>query len=87
MKKVRKSLPIRETATVNMRDANLVVQGVDCRAIGSSFKAHLAKDDRRIASGFYLQASEAITDRLASFDFFLPLKSIERPFAGRNRTG
>lgn len=74
MAKLRNSVPISETVAVNTREANVVIQGVDCHAIGGSFKVHLLKDDQRLASRFFFQAAgAAAAEQYASFDFTLPL--------------
>ena len=78
MSKRRKSVPITETVIVDTREANVMVQGVDCQAIGGSFKVHLFRNDERIASRFFLQASDRPTDRYANFDFILPLETVSR---------
>lgn len=78
MTKRRKSVPITQTVIVDPRDANVMVQNVDCQAIGGSFKVHLFRNDQRIASRFFLQASDRPTDRYANFDFVVPLETVAR---------
>lgn len=78
--KIRKSAPISDTVAVNTREVNVAVEGLNYGAIVGSFKVHLVKDGRRIASRFFFQAStqpesaqSTRKDRLAHFDFTLPI--------------
>lgn len=79
-RKIRKSAPISEAVTVNTREVNVAVGGLDPSAIAGSFAVHLLKDKRRIASRFFFQASDGADavqpgapPQLAHFDFLLPI--------------
>lgn len=81
--KTRTSVPISEAASVDTRQVNVAVQGFDRSMIPGSFKVHLLRDGRRIASRFMFQASggaehdEAISgNRFAHFDFLLPIDAV-----------
>jgi len=52
-RKVRKSVPLSTTASVNTREVNVAVEGLDPTAIRGSFIVHLVKNGRRIASRFF----------------------------------
>lgn len=81
--KARKSVPISEAVTVDTRQVNVAIEGLECARIAGSFRVHLLKDGRRIASRFMFQSSgadhvEAIgTSRFAHFDFLLPIAAVE----------
>ena len=79
-RKTRKSVPISEAVVVNTREVNVTVEGLDPGAIAGSFAVHLAKNDRRIASRFFFQASDGADaaqpgppPQLVHFDFVLPI--------------
>lgn len=79
-RKVRKSVPVSTTVSVNTREVNVAVEGLDPSAITSSFTVHLLKNGQRIASRFFLQPSTARDaveandpNRFAHFDFVLPI--------------
>jgi hypothetical protein len=81
--KTRKSVTISDAAVVNTRQVNVAVEGLDRTRIPGSFKVHLLKDGRRIASRFMFQPSagadhvEAIdANRYAHFDFLLPIDAV-----------
>lgn len=81
--KARKSVPVSEAVTVDTRQVNVAVEGVDCARIPGPFRVHLLKDGQRIASRFLFQSSEG-TDhveavgatRFAHFDFLLPIDAV-----------
>jgi tyrosinase len=79
-RKTRKSVPLSEAVAVNTREVNVAVEGLDPSAIAGSFAVHLLKDERRIASRFFFQASGGADaaqpgppPQLAHFDFLLPI--------------
>ena len=79
-RKTRKSVPISEAVVVNTREVNVTVEGLDPGAIAGSFAVHLVKNDRRIASRFFFQASDGADaaqpgppPQLVHFDFVLPI--------------
>lgn len=79
-RKTRKSVPISEAVTVNTREVNVAVEGLDPGAITGSFAVHIVKDNRRIASHFYFQASDGADPaqpgalrQPVRFDFLLPI--------------
>lgn len=81
--KSRKSVPLPEAAAVDTRQVNVCVEGLDLAGIPGSFKVHLLKDGRRIASRFMFQPSggadhvEAVAgSRFAHFDFLLPIDAV-----------
>jgi tyrosinase len=81
--KTRKSVPIPGVVAVDTRQVNVAVEGLDRSMIPGSFKVHLLKDGRRIASRFMFQASgsaehvEALSgNRFAHFDFLLPIDAV-----------
>lgn len=81
--KSRKSVPISEGVAVNTRQVNVAVEGLDGGGIPGSFKVHLLKDGKRIASRFMFRPSggadpaEATAgDRFAHFDFLLPIDAV-----------
>jgi tyrosinase len=81
--KARKSVPVSEVVAVDTRQVNVAIEGLDCARIAGSFRVHLIKDGRRIASRFMLQPSgepnhvEAIgANRFAHFDFLLPIDAV-----------
>lgn len=79
-RKTRKSVPISEAVTVNTREVNVAVEGLDPGAIAGSFAVHIVKDNRRIASRFFFQASDGADAvqpgalrQPVRFDFLLPI--------------
>ncbi|MFH1342563.1 MAG: hypothetical protein ABIL01_15380 [Pseudomonadota bacterium] len=79
-RKTRKSVPISEAVTVNTREVNVAVEGLDPGAIAGSFAVHILKDSRRIASRFFFQASDGADAaqpgalrQPVRFDFLLPI--------------
>lgn len=82
-RKTRKSVPISDAVVVNTREVNVAVEGLDPGAIPGSFKVHLVKDGRRIASRFFFQASDGADAappgaprELVHFDFLLPIEVV-----------
>lgn len=82
-RKTRKSVPISDAVAVNTREVNVAVEGLDPSAIAGSFSVHLVKDQRRIASRFFFQASDGADaaepgapPQLAHFDFLLPIEVV-----------
>jgi tyrosinase len=81
--KTRKSVPLTEAVAVDTRRVNVAVEGLDRARIPGSFKVHLLKDGQRIASRFLFQASggpgeveSPVANRLAHFDFLLPIETV-----------
>ncbi len=79
-RKTSESVSISEAFTVDTRQANVAIEGIDPSAIAGSFAVHLVKDGRRIASRFFFQASDGAdaaqplpAPQLAHFDFVLPI--------------
>jgi tyrosinase len=81
--KIRKSVPLSQEATVDVRQVYVAVEGIDLAGIPSSFSVHLLKDGRRIASRFMFRPSggedlgdEPESPRLAHVDFPLPIDAV-----------
>ena len=82
-RKTRKSVPISEAVTVNTREVNVAVEGIDPSAFAGSFAVHLVKDKRRIASRFFFHAPDGANaaqpgapPQTAHFDFLLPIEAV-----------
>jgi hypothetical protein len=81
--KARKSVPVSEAVTVDTRQVNVAIEGLDCARITSSFRVHLLKDGQRIASRFMFRPAggtdhiEAVgAAQFAPFDFLLPIDAV-----------
>lgn len=81
MSKTRTSVSLVDTVTVDTRQVDVAVEGLDVSAITGPFSVHLLRDGRRIASRSLYQPSEGVPARDAAaprarFDFMLPIGEV-----------
>lgn len=79
--KTRTSVSLADVVTVDARQVDVAVEGLDPSAIPGSFSVHLLRDGKRIASRAFYQPSELAPAgdgvvRSARFDFVMPITEV-----------